>query len=67
MKNLPDRSSALLAGSLPRAVLLLAGPMFISSVLQNAQSLIDLYWVGRLGPVSVAALALSGAAGKKEA
>ena len=61
MKNSPDRSSALLAGSLPRAVLLLAGPMFISSVLQNAQSLIDLYWVGRLGPVSVAALALSGA------
>ena len=30
MKNPPDRSSALLAGSLPRAVLLLAGPMFVS-------------------------------------
>ena len=50
-----------MSGNIPRAVLLLAGPMFISALLQNAQSLIDLYWVGRLGPVSVAALALSGA------
>lgn len=38
----------------------LAGPMFISALLQNAQSLIDLYWVGRLGSDAVAALALSG-------
>ena len=34
--------------------------MMISAILQNAQSLIDLYWVGRLGAVAVAALSLSG-------
>ncbi|NQU40068.1 MAG: MATE family efflux transporter [Lentisphaerae bacterium] len=38
----------------------LAGPMLLSSVLQNIQSLIDLFWVGRLGSSSVAAMALSG-------
>ena len=47
-------------GSLRRGLLRLAGPMFASALLQNAQSLIDLFWVGRLGPVAVAALALSG-------
>lgn len=40
----------------------LAGPMLLSSILQNAQSLIDLFWVGRLGKDAVAALALSGTA-----
>jgi putative MATE family efflux protein len=34
--------------------------MAVSSLLQNAQSLIDLFWVGRLGSEAVAALALSG-------
>ena len=38
----------------------LAGPMFVSASLQNTQSLIDLFWVGRLGSEAVAALALSG-------
>ncbi len=61
MKTLNSDSRSLLSGSIPRSVLLLAGPMFVSAVLQNAQSLIDLFWVGRLGSVSVAALALSGA------
>lgn len=50
----------LLHGSLWRAVTRLAGPMMVSAVLQNAQSLIDLFWVGRLGSTAVAALALSG-------
>lgn len=34
--------------------------MLVSALLQNAQSLIDLFWVGRLGSNAVAALALSG-------
>ena len=51
----------LLSGSISKAVVQLAGPMFASAMLQNAQSLIDLFWVGRLGPAAVAALALSGA------
>lgn len=47
-------------GSLPRGILRLAIPMLVSALLQNAQSLIDLYWIGRLGADSVAALAIGG-------
>lgn len=51
----------LLDGPLSRGLVKLAGPMFVSAMLQNAQSLIDLFWVGRLGSSAVAALAVSGA------
>jgi putative MATE family efflux protein len=47
-------------GSLPRGILRLAIPMLVSALLQNAQSLIDLYWIGRLGADAVAALAIGG-------
>ena len=47
-------------GSLRKALGTLAGPMFVSAMLQNAQSLIDLFWVGRLGSAAVAALAMGG-------
>jgi putative MATE family efflux protein len=47
-------------GPLAKALLRLAGPMFVSTTLQNAQSVIDLFWVGRLGSDAVAALAVSG-------
>ena len=53
-------ANQLLSGSLTRGLLSLAGPMFASAMLQNAQSLIDLFWVGRLGSAAVAALAMSG-------
>ncbi len=43
-----------------RTLMRLAGPMFISTTLQNAQSIIDLFWVGRLGSDAVAALAMGG-------
>ncbi|MBP7275150.1 MAG: MATE family efflux transporter [Kiritimatiellae bacterium] len=46
-------------GPVWRAVAALSAPMLISAVLQNAQSLIDLFWVGRLGKVSVAAVSMS--------
>ncbi len=52
--------NAVLSGRLWDSLLRLAGPMFVSMVLQNAQSLIDLFWVGRLGSDAVAALAISG-------
>ena len=58
----PGRQRLITDGSLIRGVVTLAGPMFVSSILQNAQSLIDLFWVGRLGSPSVAALAISGTA-----
>lgn len=50
----------LVEGSLLRGLLRLTGPMLVAAVLQNVQSLIDLFWVGRLGSTSVAALAMSG-------
>ncbi len=34
--------------------------MLVGGVLQNLQTLIDLFWVGRLGPSAVAAVAMSG-------
>jgi putative MATE family efflux protein len=34
--------------------------MLVSALLHNAQSLIDLFWIGRLGSISVAAVSLSG-------
>lgn len=54
--------ATLLHGRLDTAILRLAGPMLLSAVLQNAQSLIDLFWVGRMGQDAVAALALAGTA-----
>ena len=47
-------------GALGAGILRLAGPLFLSALLQNLQSVIDLFWVGRLGSDSVAALAMSG-------
>jgi putative MATE family efflux protein len=47
-------------GPIARSLSLLAGPMLVSGLLQNMQSLIDLFWVGRLGSGAVAAVALSG-------
>jgi putative MATE family efflux protein len=50
----------LTSGGILKGILALAGPMFISAQLQNLQSLIDLYWVGRLGSNAVAAISISG-------
>ena len=47
-------------GHMLRALGRLAAPMLVSAVLQNAQSLIDLFWVGSLGSHAVAAVAMSG-------
>ena len=50
----------LLSGSLLRALATLSIPMLLSGALQEVQSLIDLFWVGRLGPHAVAAVSMSG-------
>jgi putative MATE family efflux protein len=55
-----DQYNEVTQGPLLRAVISLSWPMLVAAVLQNMQSLIDLYWVGRLGSNAVAALALSG-------
>lgn len=56
----PVSSGTLTEGPLLRGLLSLAGPMFVSALLQNLQTVIDLFWVGRLGSAAVAALAMSG-------
>ena len=55
-----QRTNELTSGNVLSCLLKLAGPMFASTMLQNLQSLIDLFWVGKLGSNSVAALAMSG-------
>jgi len=50
----------LVDGGVTRGILVLSGPMFASALLQNLQSVIDLFWVGRLGSSAVAALAIAG-------
>lgn len=55
-----QNTNELTTGNVLKCLLKLAGPMFASAMLQNLQSLIDLFWVGRLGSDSVAALAMSG-------
>ena len=60
MDNEKVRGNRLTEDHLLHGILVLAGPMFVSAILQNAQSLIDLFWVGRLGSQAVAALAMSG-------
>lgn len=52
--------TGLTSGSLLRAIARFSGPMLVSAMLQNAQTLIDLYWVGRLGPQAIAAVAMGG-------
>jgi len=54
------RINNLTEGSILRALAHLAAPMLVTALLQNAQSLIDLFWVGRLGAEAVAAVAMSG-------
>ncbi len=55
-----DNVNPLIRLPLRHGLFRLAGPMFGSALLQNAQSLIDLFWVGKLGAAAVAALSLSG-------
>ncbi len=50
----------LTSGSLLRNLWTLALPMTVANVLQNAFSVVDMIFVGRLGPVAVAAVSISG-------
>lgn len=56
----PNSREWITEGSLLRALVRLAVPMLVGGILQNLQSMIDLFWVGRLGHIAVAAVAMSG-------
>jgi putative MATE family efflux protein len=47
---------------LPRAVLLLAIPMALELLMESTFGLVDIYFVGKLGPEQVAAVGLTGSA-----
>ncbi len=59
MTAFDNKTNHVLGGSISRALLRLAAPMLASALLQNVQSLIDLFWVGRLGPQALASVAVS--------
>ena len=50
---------ALTEGHIVKAITSLTAPMLVGAVLQNTQSLIDLFWVGRLGPRAIASVAMA--------
>jgi putative MATE family efflux protein len=56
----PNSPAPLTEGSLLRSLHRLAMPMLIGAVLNNLQSIINLFWVGHLGPHAMAAVAVGG-------
>ena len=55
MANAPHNRN-ITEGPLLKAIGWLTAPMLVGAVLQNMQSLIDLFWVGGLGSKAVAAV-----------
>ncbi len=54
------RRGDLTEGSILGGIAVLALPMFAAGVLQNIQSIIDLYWVRTLGKTAIAAVTMAG-------
>jgi len=57
LKN--NKANILTQGSIIKALIRLSIPLILTNILQTAYNLIDTFWVGRLGKISVAAVSLS--------
>ena len=60
IKQIFNQDKDLTRGPVLHKIISLATPLMVIAVLQTTQSLIDMFWVGRLGPSSIAAVAMSG-------
>jgi putative MATE family efflux protein len=60
MRKIFNRKKDLTQGSILHAIVYLAGPLMVMAILHSTQSLIDMFWVGKLGAASIAAVAMSG-------
>ena len=60
MKRERKIKNGLITGNISRSIWTLAIPMMIGSALQDLFSMVDLYFVGKLGSVEIAALAIAG-------
>jgi len=60
VKNIFSNNKNITEGNIIKNVISLAAPLMLGALLQSTQSLIDMFWVGSLGPASVAAVAMSG-------
>ncbi len=56
----PKIRSGITEGPILRSINRLAAPMIAAALLSNLQSVVDLFWVGRLGSDAVASVAIAG-------
>jgi len=58
--NIIERNSRLIVeGSIVKALLVIAWPVVLGNLLHTSYQLVDFFWVGRLGPVALAAVSVS--------
>jgi putative MATE family efflux protein len=54
------QKNQLIEGSITSSILVLAFPLLVRAGLQSLQSVIDMFWVGKLGSTSIAAISMGG-------
>ncbi|MBU2541606.1 MAG: MATE family efflux transporter [Candidatus Omnitrophica bacterium] len=59
IKKLFARDNNYTQGSILKNIIALSLPLMVGALLHGMQSLVDMFWVGRLGPDSIAAVAIS--------
>jgi putative MATE family efflux protein len=60
IKKILSHNQDLTKGPILLKIISLAGPLMVIAILHTSQSLIDMFWVGKLGAASIAAVAISG-------